>query len=490
MKRILLTLMVAGLALASVPRAFAAVPGECGKSYAFVLNGAQPSSTQADGTATLPGALTAAVGVGVISFDATCTTILGEMIFNSGDIQGNPAGLSFGPAACYDALSAFGTGVPCFDGTNHFTTTSFGPSSFGNGAYDLKFNAGYNWIDASDAAGAIPFEFTLQNALGSAVVVGNSVASPTAQVLTITMQKIGVVPVGTTYGVAPYVGNEVLSCNAYGANQTDFIAGQQDPPGIAGSFGSTVGALQIFSTGQAGGSLSFNSNDNIQTSGTVLNSDCAFQSVPGTAFGSPSSTFADGTSNTVAEITSAATDPNCTDAAVAGAGYSTSGAVWGSTDKNGYTIVTGLLSTATGFVPPGGMSTCTTMSNGLTGTVTNLVAPASATANGTTVTYPIKLTSTSPASCDITFALSGSTTDGICTVALPGGTSAVVPGNTASTQYSSWSCTCAKNPPADAIAPTLDITSSNCPLSGTTSHVLTCRNSASATVGGGGGSPQ
>ena len=71
------SLIVAGcLAIASPTIARAAVPSECGKSYAMLMNGAQVSQVQADGSISLPGALTAAVGVGTISSARTAARLL------------------------------------------------------------------------------------------------------------------------------------------------------------------------------------------------------------------------------------------------------------------------------------------------------------------------------------------------------------------------------------------------------------------------------
>jgi hypothetical protein len=56
----------------------------------MLMNGAQVSQVQADGSTSLPGALTAAVGVGTISFSPDCSTITGELIFNDGDLQTSP----------------------------------------------------------------------------------------------------------------------------------------------------------------------------------------------------------------------------------------------------------------------------------------------------------------------------------------------------------------------------------------------------------------
>jgi|HubBroStandDraft_1064217.scaffolds.fasta_scaffold10880_4 hypothetical protein len=499
MKRIVLGLIMAGgLALANAPKATAAVLGVCGKSYAMLITGAQPSSNQATGASPFPGALTSIVGVGEISFPAAigtgCGAPTGELIFNNGDIQSTPPGVLFGPASCYASEDPITGGLPCFDGTNHFNSAS---SSIvtngvnGNGSADLTIlESGTQWTSSSlsthsGSAGVISFEFTLQIGPGATTVLGNSKFSAGQPVLSLTMQRIGTstggsADVPTAYGTAPYLGNSVFNCTATEANQSDGISLSVNPPSIAGSFDSTVGAFQIFSDGTTAGSWSKNSNENIVTSGsTPNNDDCSFSVAPGnltSGYGLAAAQFADGTSNAVETITSPPSDSTCTDAAIAGVGYTTSTVKWGSNEESGFLTVTGLTTTANGFVPPGSMSTCTALNTLLTGTLTSLVAPATAVANNTTVSEPIKLTSTTPASCDVGFALSGSTTDGICTVGLST-TSAVVPADTASSTYGDWTCSCAKSPPADSFTgATVTITSSNCPLSGTTSYPVTCRN--------------
>src|SRR5208282_5132453 len=138
MKRILLGLvMVGGLALMAAPMANAmsetAIPALCGtaavttESYAILITAEDPSVITADGSSTLPGAVSAGFGVGVIEFGQGSTTggaggapgcsiTTGELIYNVGDIQTNPIGLSFGPAYCMAPVAALGTGIPCFDG--------------------------------------------------------------------------------------------------------------------------------------------------------------------------------------------------------------------------------------------------------------------------------------------------------------------------------------------------------------------------------------
>ena len=119
--------------------------------------------------------------------------------------------------------------------------------------------------------------FTLQANTGAAVVLGAIVPDngpnptsppPGSPVLVITMQKqsstvtlpvVGPLGGGSGYGVAPYVGLSESLFEGYGAPATDPFG----LPGITGSFGPTISALQIFTNGQAGGSTSFSSNDNV-----------------------------------------------------------------------------------------------------------------------------------------------------------------------------------------------------------------------------------
>jgi hypothetical protein len=94
---------------------------------------------------------------------------------------------------------------------------------------------------------------------------------------------------------------------------------------------------------------------------------------------------------------------------VPSAGFAVSSIEWGATEKNSYSINTGVFSDSTGFIPPGFMQTCTSISNGLTGKLTNLVAPTTLTAINKTLNVAIKFTSTTPAGCYVSAALSGIT---------------------------------------------------------------------------------
>jgi len=485
MKRLFLGLIVAsGLALMAAAPAGAVGPGVCGNSYAMLINGADPTTVTADGSPTQPGALTHAVGVGVISFGTGtttgCTISGGALIYNAGDVQasGSP-GLYVGPAHCYDGISALGTGLPCWDGgsASEMTGSLVTPGVNGNGSYDLHMFAKYAWIDGSIAPGTTPFAFTLQNTLGSSIVVGAAKSDHgvgAAPILTITMQKIGHAgAVPTALGVAPYLGLVSVSCLAWGANTSDFVAAGQASAGasIAGGAQSVIGAVQTFSNGLAGGSLSFNGNDDIVTTGTSPNNDdCATQIFPGTAFGGTFA-FPDGTSNTVASIGSSVGP--CSNDKTAGAGYANSSVQWGATDSSSYLTTTGLFSTATGFVPPGGESTCTTYLNVPPGIVTNVVAPPSLTVidPATVATAPIKFTNTTPADCGISAALAGTTTDGTCTLSVTPSFDSLP--DSPQTVVGMLSCTCTAEDEG-TVSATLNFTSSTCQLTGTVSRTVTC----------------
>ena len=109
--------------------------------------------------------------------------------------------------------------------------------------------------------------------------------------------------------------------------------------GVAGSYGTAVGSVNIALNGQASGVLSFNGNDNLLVAGATAtppnNSDCAF-SEQLDPFDGPAA-FADGTSNLFITLTSPSTDPTCTNAANTDAGFTTSQVAWGSTsNQNAY----------------------------------------------------------------------------------------------------------------------------------------------------------
>jgi hypothetical protein len=502
MKRLFLGLIVVGgLAMLAAPAG--ASPIECGKSYAMLMTGADPTMVTADGSASQPGALTHAVGVGTITFAAAsgptatgCAIAQGELIYNAGSIQTSPAGLIFGPDHCYDGASLLGSGVPCFNGGANMTG-ALTVSPFGNGAFDLVLSASAAWVDGSIVATTVPFHFTIQNGLAGSTLAGGGVAAPGAPILQLTMSKMPTQPIPTSIGASPYLGESAVSCLAWGANTTDLVAAGQasgPPSTYAGGAQSVIGQDVFFPPGPTppgGGSLSFNSNDNLVISGTPgSNNDCAFSIFAGTqcALINPScvppaaSQFADGASNTVAKIDSSGLD--CSTTSTAGAGYSNSAVVWGAANSiaNSYVITTALYSDATGFTPgPGGESSCTTYYAAAAGNVRNikpvaLIVNATSPADGT-----VTLTNTSPADCVVHMAMSGTTTDGICT--LTADPTVDVPGDSVSTA-GKVHCSCpveegagtATEAESAGISATLTLTSPNCPLSGTTSGSVSCNN--------------
>lgn len=377
MKRQLLFLVVAcGLALMTAPNASAGTPGYCGHNYAMLMTGYEPNITPATGSGIVtgpggfPGALTAIVGIGVIQFSKDCSAISGELIYNDGDLQflNTSLGAVGGPAACYSAEKLL-VSVPCFDGGNHFTGGSVTTAGEPPGLTLLQFTANFNFFDygVGSATPSIPFAFNIQETTGDTTLVGNTVASPTAPVLTLTMQEQMPGKVGTTFGKPPYHGNSAISCTGNGANDDDLVAniGNNNTGTVAGSYGTAVGSVNIPAKGQATGILSFNSNDNLQVSGAMVpppnNTDCAF-SEQLDPFDGPAA-FADGTSNILTSITSDPTDPTCTNAANPSAGFSTSQVAWGNGNSNAYAVVTSLTDVPFAFVPPGEMSTCTHLSD-------------------------------------------------------------------------------------------------------------------------------
>jgi hypothetical protein len=495
MKRILLSLMMAGgLAMLAAPYANAAAPGECGKTYAILISGNQVSNNRATGGSGFPGALTAANGVGSVTFGAAsgtgCSVTKGEVIFNSGDVQTSPAGEYIGPSVCYQAVSALGSGLPCFDGGTHLSGT-LAPSANDGLALQLSLVVAYNWIDGSIATGSIPLGFTVQNNTGATIVTGTSNPGTGLPVLTIELQKIGTTTnstpaVPTVFGTAPYLGDTTISCQAWGANDTDFVASLNDAaPAVSGAYESTIGDLQIFNAAQAGGSLSFNGNDNVGSTTTPNNAnDCAFTDVPGSecsiALGTSCGTvpsaygFADGTSNSIAFVGTSGN--SCGLDNTAGAGYATSAVVYGATYTSNYIAVTGLFSTGTGFVPPGGESTCQGFSQVPAGTISALTAP-STLVNVTpgTKSAPIKITSTSPADCDIEASLvKTSGPASVCSATVTGSPFDVNGGTIVNSAM--VNCTCTAKTPAETDVYTLTVASEACPIHTGASTTITCKN--------------
>jgi hypothetical protein len=490
MKRLLLSFIVAsGLALMAAAPA-GAVAGACGKSYAFQVNGDQPSFISQDGSSTLPGALTQSLGVGVITFGpangtgpnaAGCNVTGGEMVFNSGDIQSNPQGLLFGSNSCFegDSFLSIVQGIPCFDGTNRINGTLTAPGANGGGSWDLSINMTADYVDGAIIPGTvIPFSFTLLPAASNATILGSSKSdhgAGVANILGITMQKISTtVPLTNqaNQGAAPYVGLTSLLCTGTGANTTDGVAatlGAQTGT-VSGSFGTTLGSLQIFSNGQAGGALNFDSNDDLSASGftgsAANNDDCSFASVADTSLNTITPNpgcnphcydqnlptqgvfaFADGASNTTA-ITSDS-GLHCSFFTSAGFIFSTSNVQWGSSNTNSFNMLTGIASTvSTGgeFLPPVVMNTCTILASSPAGKLTSsATAPVALSSKGTPVTKTLFVTNTSPADCHVTLGLSGTLSNSACTLSINGGSSASYDalGDSPATLAATVSCSCA-----------------------------------------------
>ncbi len=298
-----------------------------------------------DRAAGFTGALTAIVGIGVIQFSSDCSTISGELIYNDGDLQflNTGVGVSAGPAACYSAQKLL-VSVPCFDGGNHFTDGSVTTAGEPPGLSLLQFTANFGFYDYGLVTAApLPFAFTIQETTGDTTLVGNTVPSPTAPVLTLTMQEQSSSPVPTTFGKAPYVGNDAIICSGQGADNDDLVASisSSQSGAITGSYGTAVGSVNISLKGQASGVLSFNSNDNLQIPSPPVpapnNSDCAF-SEELDPFDGPAA-FADGTSNIFVNFTGPAIDPTCSNLTTnPGAGFTTSQVAWGNGDLNAYAV--------------------------------------------------------------------------------------------------------------------------------------------------------
>jgi hypothetical protein len=336
-------------------------------------------------------------------------------------------------------------------------------------------------------------------------------------------------PVPTTFGVAPYLGAEALSCNANGANTTDFVAAGQAAASsatgigqtIAGASEFTVGSLSIFAKPpsispsfvrpesafsppacQAAGSLSFNGNDNYVVSGTgnaPNNADCSFSFYPDECLGllslpydnQPSGTtvseFADGASNGFSAITSSGSA--CTDALTAGAGYETSGVQYGATDANSWIIVTGLFSDSFFALPVGGSSYCAEYEQSpAPGNITNLTTATIVAVNKTAYGY-VKVTNPTEADCDIEISMPTTTNTvgaNTCTLQLENGIAgsgvptnpvdADAAGPIPATQLATTACTCNGVTPAVSTESFVTLTSVTCPLTGTTTIPVTCKN--------------
>lgn len=497
MKRIVLGLvMLSSLALATAPAY--ATNLECGNKYAIEVHGTEPALTN-------DAVLHYIAGVGEIQFGArdvatnSCVVTGGELLYNDNDILT----LSGGPATCYASNSLLGGGIPCFDGGAHITG-NLTPSINGNGAANLAITASGAWSNGGPGAWSLPLSFTLQQNAGAITVLGNSVADPGpnptspppgSPVLVITMQKqsttvslpvtgpgnqTGVLPYsppsplgstgggGNGYGVAPYTGTSISLFQGYGAPSADLFA---QP--VTGSFGTTISALSIFSDGLSGGSVSFNSNDNVGNTTGATNDDCDTVTTQ-------TGNFADGASNIGAALIHPAT--HCADAA-ADATFELGSVVWGAIDTSTFTEVTGLSAgtlTSGLLIPAGLMSDATGLSSGIAGGLTPIVLTSITSVNNTAM-GSIKFINSSAAGCDVTASLTGGSASAgtwSCTLSSLS-SSFTVEGDTGLTQYAANTCSChGTGSPSGGNAvsktATLNMTSTNCPLS--YSNTITCKN--------------
>jgi hypothetical protein len=488
---ILSFVMASGLALGAAPVAHATNLPECGHSYAFQVHGAEPSTIN-------DAALHYIAGIGQITFgplnsDGRCAVTHLETIYNDNDVLG----FSAGPSHCFDVLSVLGTGFPCFDGGDHQAVGGLlSPSPNGNGATNLTIDPSFGWVNGVVTASSLPLSFTLQAAIGASTVIGTSIAppgptlpagSPPANpVLTITMQKqsTGVtLPVTgpNAIGIPPFLGLFVLSFDRFGAPSADSYALP-----VTGSFGSAAGVLQIFGNASGGGSLSFNTNANVDSATAENDCDFAYD---------VDDDFADGTTFSFMGFASPpyAATPKCGNEA-ADAGIALGGVLWGATDTNSYLIEIG---DGAGFSlplglgsPAGEVVTGTMYASAPAGQVTNLVQQTLVAPKKTSAGY-VKTTDTSPAACDLNETMTP-VADGICTlnlVSFPGGTpepvNAIAESDTPSTQYAQTNCSCTTSSAssADSVSSTLTISTSLCQFSGTgtaipstTSYTITCKN--------------
>lgn len=512
MRRVILGLfMLGGIAFAAVPaHANFNLNLECNKSFAVEIHGTEPELTADQPLHYIAGIGQLSLGAAPAGIGNGCTVTGGELIYNDNDI----GTFSAGPAACYVANSLLGGGIPCFDGGSHITGSLV---SAPNGGAKLSILVSFGWVNGAPASPAVtlPFVFNLQTNYGG-TVIGNSAAdpgpSPTSPppgspVLVITMSQqasgssapslpvtgpgdqtgalpfVGTPPspLGTTggggngYGIAPYLGLSVSLFQGYGAPSTDPFS-----QAIQGSFGSTVSSLQIFSNGQAGGSASFSSNDNVGNTTGATNADCD-------TYVTQTGNFADGASNDAAAIIHPSL--TCADAAAL-ATFELSSVVFGVTDTSTYDIVTALsASTLTSglLVPAGLMSDATGIFSVPAGSVTPLVFTSITSVNGNTPTFPyVEFFSTTPAGCDVSINMPTVTATAgghTCTLSLENlslvptnPVTAVVEGDSFPfSKYAFESCNCTGTS-GTTVTGSLTITSPDCPAFPNSPYSVTCKN--------------
>jgi hypothetical protein len=545
MKRILLGLVMAsGLALLVAPMANAQNAGlECGHNYGFLATGAEPV-TATTAAATYP--LNYIAGVGVLKFGALGSagtgqcTVGGEMIYIDNDYET----FQGGPSNC-TVPSAFGE-LPCFNGVDTMIEGGTGPGP--NGSITIELGATFQTVvgDSNMADVTLPFDFTVFVAKSAATMEGNSnippggtaagdtngngpcdegldpwgcgpnsPEPPLGPVLSITLQEQATTaalnPIPTTYGKAPYAGSAATLCTGFGGNSTDLVASGQatQTDEATGTYGATSGSLNVFADGLASGSLTFNSNDDVGNTTGISNYDCDFQQ-------ENVAVYADGTTNNEALINdvqfynpyTAGEALTCrdADAGVTGVGEGNpvgadevnSSVVWGASDQDGYTIVTGVATPALlggAFLPPGETATCTSLQETPAAGKVSIIKPTTpiVSTGNTVVTEGLAIDNTSEAACAVTVAMptvTGLVHDGgQCTISLAGAGSpfdSPAPGspvkfgveafsNTAT--YANVNCVCSNGTATGAkAASTMTITATQCEFTGAATIALTCEN--------------
>lgn len=503
MRRIVLALLMLGDSLLPLTTAQASLNLECGHSYAFEMHGTEPSLTS-------DAALHYIVGVGQLTLGPQtppgagngCTITHGELIYSDNDVLTHSAG----PTTCYAAQSLLGGGIPCFNGGTSPSEMTGSLVSGNDGGAVLSLVATEGWLNGAATPSSIPLSFNIQGNSGNHLVMGSSVpdfgpaptsAPPGSPVLVLTMEhqhpavtlpvtgpgpqpaqfppgylNPAASPLTCTgggcngFGVAPYLGLSISLFQGYSAPSAD-----QFTQPIAGTFGSTISSLQIFPNGEAGGSASFNTNDNVGNTSGASNNDCDVGMLQ-------TGNFSDGTSNDAVWMEHPG--PKCSDASIA-ATFELSTVQRSVADSDTFSIMTGLsASTLTGglVIPAGLMSDAIGLSSVPAGSITNLTS-ATIVAINSTKTGTVKITNNSPAGCDVSISMpASSASNGGASCSLAGfSTTALVEGDTASTPYATISCTCSGGvSPAVSTTSTVTLTSSDCPLSGSTSPMVNCKN--------------
>ena len=386
----------------------------------------------------------------------TCQITGGELLYNDED----QLTMFGGPAGCYAANGGLlgNPGVPCFNGSTTISgalANNVGLSGGVDGGATLNMVVAFPFsLPGGGAAPDLPLSFHIQSNYG-AWVVGNSVSDggptpanppPGSPVLTLTMQEqsstvslpvTGPAAPGQGFGngnpfapfmlaaplcgagqgcttngigVAPYLGLTVSSASGFGSLSGDptagLLAALEGTP--TATFGTTTGATQFFANGLAGGSVSFDDNDDVGNTTGATNNDC---DVGITATGN----FADGSSN----LGAWGQHPSlsCSDAA-AGFSFYLGSVAWGPTDTNGFYIVEGIAAVSgaplaptgsTGILPPGDQSTAVDLASVPAGALYPLVSSTLISVKSSApYTGYVSFFSTTPAGCDVTASMANS----------------------------------------------------------------------------------